>query len=161
MALIFMLFMALESQPISARERRGSMVVVTMTDGSKVKGELLAVKSNTLLVYDRDAGQGKSFNLQQVVKVKILNKSKLVIGLAIGLGFGLGLTMFDTEGRIHHNISMTPVPISGLIGAVLGALAGLPTTFSQTGELSLSVQQNLDELKSYARERDFKKLAVE
>jgi hypothetical protein len=152
-SLTFVMCMTLADLPLAAKERRGATVEVTMTDGSLLRGELLAVKADVLLIFDHDANQGKSIDIRQVARVKILNKSKLGLGLAIGCVFGLGLTMLDTEGRIHGNTSMTPVPIVGLIGGILGALAGLPTTFSQTGDVSRNLQQNLDVLKRHARER--------
>jgi hypothetical protein len=153
-SLTFVMCMTLADLPLAAKERRGATVEVTMTDGRKVKGELLAVKADVLLIFDPNACQGRSLDLVQVNRVKILSKSKLGIGMVIGCVFGLGLTMLDTEGRIHGNTSMTPVPIAGLIGGILGALAGLPTTFSQTGDVSRNLQQNLDVLKRHAREQN-------
>ena len=56
-----MIFLIWSSCPLkAASERRGATVTVTLTDGNRVKGELLAVRTDFLLVYDRDARLGKA-----------------------------------------------------------------------------------------------------
>jgi hypothetical protein len=162
-ALTFVIFMALVQQPLlTAKERRGATVVVTMIDGSLVKGELLTVKADALLVYDQDAGQGKNIDLQQVVQVKVLKKSKALLGLAIGLGVGLGFCALnpDMAGHANAGIGQIYIPLmslSGLGGGLLGAFAGITDKFSLVGASSRNLQQNLKRLKHFAREQDFEK----
>lgn len=163
--LAFVLVMASVNLPLPARERRGSTVEVTMTDGSRIKGELLAVKDDALLVYDRDADQGKRLDLQEVVQVKVLKESKFLEGIAIGIAVGLvisinNLKKIDRESLmpLFEGIGcFLPLPITGLCGGLLGALSGIDKKLSLAGESSRSVQQNLEKLKRYAREKDFEK----
>jgi hypothetical protein len=166
--LIFVMFMALVRPPLlTAKERRGATVVVTMTDGrGVVKGELLAVKADALLVYDKDAGQGKILDLQQVVRVKVLKKSKTLKGMAIGFGVGLVIIFgsrlkFPNTGKDEefHNLGF-PF-ISGLCGGLLGALTSTPKKFLLAGESLESMQQNLERLKRYAREQYVEKLSLD
>jgi hypothetical protein len=53
----FVLVIAIAALPLAA-VKRGATVEVTMADGRTVKGELLAVKSDTMIVYDTGAGKG-------------------------------------------------------------------------------------------------------
>jgi hypothetical protein len=159
MALTFVISMALVRLPLTAaRERKGSTVEVTMADGRVVKGELLAVKSNALLVYDRDAGRGESLDLLQVAQVKVLKKSKLLLGLAIGLGAGLGFCAVNgfedhTDEGMRSNFFKV-MSLAGLCGGLLGACAGLSDKFSPAGSTPQDLQRNLERLKRYAREKD-------
>ncbi len=153
--LIFVLAGAAASPPLPARERRGSMVVVTLVDGGKVMGELLAVKEDVLLVYDAVAAQGVSIELRQATGVKVFKKAKFLKGLVIGFGLGFAATMIcDTEGRIHGNTSMSPALMAGLIGGALGVVAGMPEKITLTRDSPWSVEQNLERLERFAREKD-------
>lgn len=153
MTLTFMLVMVLAGLPLPAKERRGSMVEVTLTDGSQVKGELLAVKGDTLLVIDRDTGQGMNFGLEQVAQVKILEKTKFFLtGLAIGLG--VGLVVGSAENIVHINYYRLKTCFSfALIGGLLNALANSEKKFT-LADLPLQIRlKKLEWLKRYARER--------
>lgn len=157
--LIFVMVMALAGMPLPAKERRGSTVEVTMTDSSRIKGELLAVKTDALLIYDQDASQGKSIDLQQVDKVKILKKSKFLTGFAIGFGvlFGpclCGYAQSHGEGLLGLDMIFGLSAIPGLCGGIIGALASADKKLSLAGASSQISQQNLDRLKRYAREQD-------
>ena len=163
--MIFAMSMALVKLPLpAARWRKGSTVVVTMADGGVVKGELLAVKSDTLMVYDQDADQGRSLDLRQVAQVKVLKKSKLLLGLAVGLGVGLGFCALNPEmaghgsAEIRSNYIMV-TSLFGLCGGLLGAFVGISDKFSLGGSSSRNLQQNLRRLKRFARERDFEESA--
>jgi len=152
--LIFMLSITLASLPLSAKKRQGSTVVVTLIDGSEVKGELLAVKTDVLLVYDRDAGTGGSIDLRQVDQVKVFKKSKILASLAIGLGIGLALGL-NPEKNVHIDDYWLKISIpSVLIGGILGVGLSIPEKFFLAGESSRIVRLNLDCLRVYAREKE-------
>ncbi len=162
--LIFVLATTMVSLPLSAREWRGSTVEVTLIDGRSVKGELLAVKNYALLVHNPDIGRGEILDFQQVVKVEVLKKAKALQGLAIGLGVALGASFFNAyilkNGMPNHEdytfglgLSVL-VPVTGTVGWVLGAFAGIPKKFSLAGTSSRRMQQNLERLKRYARKKD-------
>jgi hypothetical protein len=129
------------------------MVVVTMNDGSQVKGELLAVKGDALLVYNQDALHGERIDLQRVAQVKIFRRSKLLTGLAIGLGIGIVIGS-NPEKNVHIDSYWSQTMIAfGLIGGILGAV---PSFFPEIISLDISRtrQENLEQLKRLARERD-------
>jgi hypothetical protein len=158
-ALAFTLFANYASLPLKARERRGATVLVTMADGSQVKGELLAIKSDALLIYDQGAAQGRSYDLQQLVRVRVLKRSKAGKGLLIGLGVGLGkgaLGLAEAKGasKEHARTRLLLTPVYALAGLVLGSLSGSGKDFFLAGLSPENVQQRLDRLKRYAREAD-------
>lgn len=159
--LIFVLAITMARLPLPAKERRGSTVVVTLIDGSKVKGELLAVKTDALLVYDSAAHQGKSIELQQVAKVKVLKTFWAQTGLLVGLGVGTGiakLTYDDSNFYVDEmRSSLIIMTIFTLAGVVFGAVKSVPKKISLTGESSQSVQKTLEKLRRYAREKDAEK----
>lgn len=159
--LIFVLAISAASLPLPARERRGSDVVVTLIDGGKVKGELLSVKKDALLVYDNSSRQGKSIELQQVAKVKVLRTFWGLTGLVVGLGVGTGVA-----GLLHNDSnfyvdemgsSLILMTLFSLAGMAFGIVKSAPKKISLTGESSQSVQENLEKLRRYARERDTEK----
>jgi hypothetical protein len=160
MALTFVMFMALAGLPLpAAKERRGSMVRVTMTDGSTVRGELLAIKGNSLIVYDPNAGQGMGIILEQVAQVKVLKEPKFLSGLGLGLILGLGYCFHHCEILGHNEdyermIYMYLPPAGALLGGIIGVHAGLTAYYDFDSTTPLSVQKNLQRLKRYARESD-------
>ena len=161
LVLIFALWVIIVSAclPLAARERRGAMVVVTMTDGSQARGELLTVKKNALIVHNPDTGQGWSIDLRQVAHVMVIRESKFLLGTIIGVGIGLGITRCtmksdDKAGLFYGLGSALLVPAAGLIGGFVGAAAGKDKKIPMAGVSVLIAQQNLERLRRYAREQD-------
>jgi hypothetical protein len=158
-AALAMIFSSL-AQPLAAEERSGSIVEVTLSDGRMVKGELLAVKSDALLVFDRTAGQGRSLDLRQVTRVMVFKKPRALQGLAIGLGVGL-LTALITNAKYDSEYAgllyLIIPPPAALLGGVIGGIIGMPEKFSLPGESSRSLLQDLERLKRFAREQDLEK----
>ncbi len=143
---VFVMVCALASLTLAAKERRGATVMVTMTDGNRVKGELLAVRSDFLLVYDRDARLGKSLDLQQVAQVRIYKKPKFLAGLTIGLGVGLAASIYNLNKIDRESLmplveivgSFLPLPVAVFGGGMLGGLFSIPKKISLAGESSTS-----------------------
>ena len=168
LALTVVLSMTFLHMPLpAARERWVATVVVTMTDGSMVKGELLTVKNDSLLIFDRDAGQGKNIDLRQVAQVKLFKKGKFLPWLAIGVGVGLAIGFFQysqyeksEKGGMSELTIAAQTPVTSLCGGILGAFAGIHEKFSLAGASSRIAQKNLERLKRHARERDDEKLAA-
>jgi len=158
--LIWVIVSAICLPLVAAGSRKGSTVEVTMTDGHVVKGELLAVKADALLVFDRSADQGKSLDLRQVTRVKICKKSQALPGAAIGLGVGLVTTLLGNAKNHSEDAGLAYLiipPPAALLGGIIGGIAGMSEKFSLPGESFRSAQQNLERLKGYARERELEK----
>jgi hypothetical protein len=156
--MILMLAISLASLPLPARERRGSDVVVTLTDGSKIKGELLAVKTDALLVFDRAAHQGMSIDLGQIAKVKVLKTFWGLTGMVFGFGLGTGIAKLTYDDSKccgdQMEVGLIIMSLCTLAGGIFGAFKSMPIKITLAGESSLSAQQNLEKLKRHAREKD-------
>lgn len=163
-ALALMIFTICSLLPLAAAgTRRGATVEVTMADGSRVRGELLIVKNDALLVFDQDTNLGKSLDLRQVDRVKVLRRSKLSEGVSIGIGVGLLLSVrnlkkMDRESLVpvffQKVVSFWPLPITGLGGGLLGAIGSIPKKYPLAGVAPQTFRKNLERLARFARERD-------
>jgi len=154
------LFMFFLHSPLPAgTTRKGAMVEVTMTDGRRVKGELLAVKVDALLLYIQGIDRGERLDLQQVDKVRLLKKSKFFQGLGIGLLAGLALSEYSygiagNDEELSGLIYIVLPPQTALVGGIWGALSSISKTINLAGESTASVEKALGWLKLHTRERD-------
>ena len=154
-----MIYIASPRLPLTATEgRKGSTVIVTMTDGSQVRGELLAVKKDSLLIYDEGAGRGENLELPQVAQVNVLKKSRVMRGFAIGLASGFAASVLIPHHHHHDDYGIIthlflPVTISCL-GGIIGNQASIPKSFSLARVSPLAVKARLERLKSFARDQD-------
>ena len=86
--LIFSLIML--SANLYAKERRGATLIITKKDGQQIKGELITVKPNSLLLLDTE-GKDVSVDIADIKVIRIVKKSKVLQGLGFGLLIGAGL----------------------------------------------------------------------
>ena len=73
------------SIPLTAKERKGADLIVQKTDGAKVRGELIAVKENSLLLKERDTGADVSVDIGDVEVIRIVKKQKILKGAGWGV----------------------------------------------------------------------------
>jgi hypothetical protein len=76
---------------LAAKERRGVEVVIQTQNGQQVRGELIVVKQNSLLLLDSRSGADVSVDIVNIVLVKIVKKSKAGQGALFGFLAGAGL----------------------------------------------------------------------
>jgi hypothetical protein len=76
-----------------ANERRGADLIIKKTNDQQVRGELIAIKENSLLLKEHDSGVDVTAVVNEITTVTIVKKSKagwgLLGGMAIGGIFGL------------------------------------------------------------------------
>lgn len=159
-ALILVMGMSLARLPLSAAaERRGSTVEVMLIGGGRITGELLAVKSDALLIYDRSACQGKHIDLRQVAQVKVMKKPRALLGFVIGLGLGLATVTINVKNNYEYAglAYLLITPPAALLGGAIGGIVSMPEKFSLPGESSRSLRQNLARLERFAREPDLER----
>jgi hypothetical protein len=138
-SLLVVLGLTLLAPALSAKERRGANIVVTKNDGTIVRGELLAVMGEDLIIMDESTLGGITAGLADIQDIKVVKKSKIPIG--IGIGFLSGAAVGATAAAIDYS---EPKPVefwsnppsnfpypkglvvlgAGLALGVLGALAG-------------------------------------
>jgi hypothetical protein len=147
---------------LSARERRGANLVITLKDGQTVSGELIAVKPDSLLLL---AGNDESVDLASIRSIRIVRKSKALLGARCGLLAGLvGTLIFAAtnkepdilEGPAVVGVAVAFVPGGLGIGLLAGTLAGKDKTIQLEGKSESEVRQALAHLRGKARIRDYK-----
>jgi hypothetical protein len=148
---------------LSAREKRGAELVITLKDGHYTSGELIAVKPDSLLLL---AGKDESVDLVGIRSIRIVRRSKaglgaaygalaggLILGLIAALDPCLGSERPITAGIIFGAIGAIP---GGLIGLGAGSLAGKDKIIQLEGKSESEVRMALAYLRGKARIRDYK-----
>ena len=157
----------------SSKERkRGAKLIITKKNGQEIKGELITVKENSLLLLDGKSGVDVSVDFKDIKIIKIIKKSKFWKGSLYGLllGGGLGVAALvsaflrseEGDATLMEVISGTAlyVGIAGavgyLIGGIIGASLGKEVTIQIEGMSDLEIEQALKKLRKKARIRDYK-----
>jgi hypothetical protein len=144
---------------LSAKGRRGAEIIVSRLDGSGVKGELIAVKPDSLLLFGD--GRDVSIGLAEVHTLVIVRRSKG--GLLAGIGGAAGAAAGATVGAYVFNKGWDDEPSmlrNGLVFGALGALAGLlansvislDSRFEIAGKPEADVARFWERLRSHSRE---------
>jgi hypothetical protein len=167
-ATVLTLLMLVLPGALSARERRGGKLVVVQKDGQTVKGELIAVKSDSLLLLT-PAGMDESVDIAGIREIKVVKKSRVLKGALYGflVGAVVGSVIYsvataglDNEDRADYDPAfMWPTlfgAAGGLVGLVPGALAGLDKTFRLEGMSESALKNVLADLRTKARIPNFR-----
>jgi len=151
-------------------KKRGATLIVTKLDGQLIKGELITVKPNSLLLLDTE-GKDVSIDIADIKVIRIVKKSKFWTGA--GYGFLIGaviVTMAALESVGPSDYSIGPrteveavvggVIGGGLLGGIIGGVFGLASKGEKTiqieGRHPSSVEFILKKLRKKARIRDYK-----
>jgi hypothetical protein len=133
---LFLVFsILLLSGNLFAKERKGADLIVQRKDGTQVRGELIAVKENSLLLMERDSGADLTIDIGDISAITILKKSKYLSGA--GLGFLIGAGAGAIHGATAANINDSRFGWTVLFAAVLGcagALLGFIVAFAASGK---------------------------
>ncbi len=108
-----------------AKERKGAELIIQKKDGQQVRGELIAVKQNSLLLLERESGADVTVDIGRVSIITIVKKSNLLLGASIGLV--AGATAGALFGGIVEPLSYESsyCYVQWLYFAVIGAGIGL------------------------------------
>jgi hypothetical protein len=149
---------------LSARERRGANLVITLKDGRYVAGELIAVKPDSLLLLNPN-GKDESIAVADIAIIRIVRRSKAWQGLLIG--FVPGAVGGAVRGaRLPPDAGGGPVRgeigallggalfggVAGLVGLAAGLGAGLDTKIDLAGLPDAETGNVLIKLNRQARE---------
>jgi len=158
------------STNLYAKERRGAKLIVTKKDGQQVQGELITVKQNSLLLLDTE-GKDVSIDIADIKVIRIVKKSKFLLGAGLGIliGGGLGTLIGATasaraegwEGLGGEGLTGAKIALSGIIaglfiGGFFGATAGAGETIQIEGMPPKTIEFYLAKLRKKARIRDYK-----
>jgi len=97
-ALILVFSLIMLSVNLYAKERRGAKLIVTKKDGQQVEGELITVKPSSLLLLNTE-GKDVSVDIRDIKVIRIVKKSKALLGAGLGLiilggGTALSIAIF-------------------------------------------------------------------
>ena len=150
---------------LTAGERRGATIVVNKKDGSQEKGELIAVKQNSIVLLGSSSGTDVSIDVPDIKTIGILKKSNtgagfgygFLIGGAAGVGIGLFSPLVWTATRVSYVLIFGGGLglAGGLVGLMISASSGGEQTIQIEGKSEPEVQNALRALKSKARIPDF------
>jgi len=159
---------------LTAKERRGANIEIykvkpkmegTPWETSDIKGELIAVKENSLLLLDSE-GEDVSVDINELYAIKIVKKSGAWIGGGIGLATGAIVSIPLVKGFAELDGS-TPSSGDYIIGALLagaifafpgvliGGFFGKDETIQIAGKSDSEIKKALEELCKKARIPDF------
>jgi len=152
-------------------EKEGSEILIHKMDGRQVKGELIAVKKNSLLLMGKESGADVSVGIHDIQAVTIVKKSRvlkkgldgLLLGGAIGLLIGYVGGSESKSGTLNiytkeqtSTMGAAIGSVSGLlIGACVEAIKGKDKTIQLEGKSDPEIKQRLEDLRGKARITDF------
>ena len=148
----------------SSKERKhGAELDVWKKSGWLVTGELIAVKPNSLLLLNPQ-GKDVSVDIADIKVIRIVKKSKALLGAGIGGGAGalatiifVALTPLREEPlEYKFNVAVVGGAYGAILGALLGLVAGKDKTIQIEGMTESEIQETLDKLRKKARIRDYR-----
>jgi len=170
LAVIFLIF-TMGLSPAFAKERKhGKELSIQKKDGVIIRGELIAVRKNSLLLDSLNLSEN-SIDIGDVSAITIINKSQFWSGLGLGLAIGggggalIGLASGDDKPGWFSFTAGEKATILGLgfgaIGCVVGGIAGAIAGADETIKIreprdQKDIAKLLDKLRSVSRFPDEK-----
>jgi len=152
---LFLVFsILLLSGNLFAKERKGAELIIQKIDGQRVRGELIAVKKNSLLLKDYYSGTDATVGIDDIRVITIVKKSKLLEGGLIGLLLGavVGYAVGYPQGS-EIGISFSKAEAGGIgaaIGGGIGALIGVGIGAAIRADKEIQIEGRSDsEIKWY------------
>ena len=152
-------------------QKPGAKLVIQKTNGQQVKGELIAVKKDSLLLKDSQTGADVAVDITDTETIKIVMESKGKSGARIGFGIGgaLGIAFVtayaidpgdEPSGFFTYllaycgTILILGTPLA-LLGWAIGAQAGTDKTIQIEDKSEAEIKGILEDLRQKARVPNF------
>lgn len=146
-------------------KKKGVDLIVQKKDGQLVRGELIAVKENSLLLKEKESGTDVSVGVREIRAIRKIGKSEVLKWSGIGsltggligaLGpLGLNITFRVTPNSEVLSISGKYALILGaaglVAGGIFGAMAGKEEQIKIEGSCQEENERILNKLRSEAR----------
>ncbi|MFX0198013.1 MAG: hypothetical protein ACFFCW_17985 [Candidatus Hodarchaeota archaeon] len=169
-SLLLMLSILSLSGNLFAKEKRGANIAIykIRIDEEKlkmkgtpwetampdIKGELIVVKQNSLLLLERESGADMSVDIGDIRIIRIEKKSKAwKYGLVIGGGVGL-IAGIASIGEVHgffatfiESLIFIGLPVTGIVAII----AGKDKTIQFEGKSDSEIKEILEKLRKKAR----------
>ncbi len=159
-----------------AQERKGADLSIQKKDGQQVRGELIAVKQDSLLLLERDSGADMTITIDDIRVITIVKKSQLFLGVLAGSLIGGVAGALIGSGKEEHPPAtidlFVPVVIDfdfpsertyttgiglglgAFIGGIFGISAGKDKTIQIEGKSDTEIAEILEKLRKKARIRN-------
>ncbi len=171
LAAIMALLFLIASTDLLARERKhGEELLILKKDGQQLRGELIAVKQDSLIVLV--SSLDVTVDVKDIRMIKILKKSKFLKGAGIGFVIGgisgtlFGLLSLDGDNSDEwtnlFRALLTLIAAAGgggfgfLTGGVIGLLAGIDKTVEVEGRSDQEVKDILENLRRRSHFPDYR-----
>ena len=162
---LFLVFSLLSlSGNMFANERKGAELYIQKKYGYYERGELIAVKQNSILILERYSGADVTVDIRNIRVIKVVRESETLVGGIIGLflggviGYFIGYPQGDEGGfviiskPIAGGIGAAIGGVSGaLVGAGIGIAVGADKTIQIEGKSDSEIQEILAKLRKKAR----------
>jgi len=159
------------SSNLLAEEKRGANIEIYKTkpkmegtpfEKPDIRGELIAVKVNSLLILDSESGADITVGIEDVKVIKIMKKSKAWGGTFLGLMIGgfAGAALGSSGGGDSAAIGALIVGIGvGIVGAFVGAVIGSSFRIDEIiqfeGKSDSEIKEILEKLRKKARIKNY------
>jgi hypothetical protein len=169
--LLFLVFSLLTLPgSLFAKERKGADLTIQKKDGTQVRGELIAVKENSLLLLERESGSDVSVEINDIKLIKLKRKSKAGIGFLVGAATGVAMGYVegdDPPTSTSADIISFDLRLSseakallwglgiGALGAIIGKLASGDEKYLFEGMPPGTINSYLEKLRKKARIRNY------
>jgi hypothetical protein len=165
MALLLVFSLLTLSGNLFAKEGKGAELIIQKKDETQVRGELIVVKENLLLLLERESGADKSVDLREIEVITIKKKFGVLQGAGLGLilGMGVGAAVggsMEVEGFGYGFSTAYGAGIGAFIGLISGisigqVLPGSDETIRIGGKSEAEIQETLEKLRRKARVKNF------
>ena len=154
-------------------KKHGALLIIQKIDGQQVRGELIAVKKDSLLLLEYETASDVSVDVKDIKVIRIVKKSKFWkgarTGALIGAVSGVLYLIKEAEPVFENGEGMiylyaiwglicgsAGALIGTLIGGIVGAAVITDDTIQIEGMSDLEIREALDKLRKKARIRDYK-----
>jgi hypothetical protein len=163
-AFLFVVSLVAFSGSLMAKERAGAELEVMKTDGNSVRGELIALKQQSLLIKEWGTQADESIDIRNAKYIKIVGKSNILKGGLTGflaggvLGAVLGAVSptGSASGKTRYVLVLTGgfAGIGGIIGTIVGGISHPGKKIQVEGKNDAEINAILKYLSSKARVPD-------
>ncbi len=150
-------------------QKPGIRLVIQEKDDQQVRGELIAVKENSLLLKESDSGSDLSVDIKDIRTITIGKdtnfQSSVLFGLIMGAGFGAvsgiasgdddpGLMSFTAEDKaLMYGAALGLIGV--VMGGIFGVMSGADKTIRMEGKSEAEIKKILEDLRKKARVPNF------
>jgi hypothetical protein len=163
--LVFSIFLL--SENMFAGERKGADLIIQKINGQQVRGELIAVKQNSLILLDRNSGADINITIEEIEAIRIIKKSKLLAGAGLGLVIGGGISalsffaggdVWNSDGSLFasaEEMAAFGAILGGFMGVIVGvivsAIKGKDKAIQFIGKSDSEINEILEKLRKKAK----------